>query len=446
MEPHILTPEEQRRINKALLDAVHSNNPEEVISLLEQGAKVNYSADNRGYNCPLINAAKNGHTGIARILIEHGADVNLANNYGETALMSAITSGHTDTVKLLVERKADINHIPIVGLPCLSGFTGLMYAILHRYTDMIRLLIEHGADANRATYSGDSALTYAAITKQVDIVKLLLLYNANIPVPFSSRTWGQFLEAYVSRLLFLGYVNGIPFTTIPLPIKNSNINGILKLLEALNISPLSTAIIASDKQAIAQTLDELKQESALLDIQTQDNFGMTALHWAAVRNDGPTVQDLLEHKAKVNIRDNDGKTPIHYAARNGNTLILKVLLTCGANINAQDESNNTALHYAAGNGHLRAVQALLRHNAQVNLFNNQNKSAWILALQHNHPEITDFLKKYAGPAIFGLVQRAGQAGELTNLPGDITLSAEIAVQVAQYAMAPGAPAPSGLST
>ncbi len=291
--------------------------------------------------------------------LEPASPVVLANQ----KLLNAAIEGDLKAVQVALEEGADVNATDR------NGNTPLILALWRRSNPIARLLIERGTDVNHTNNLGWDALQWAVKQNNPEIVRMLLLHNTRM---------------------------------------TENRKGVLNFLQTYNVSPLSLAIIDGNRKDITQVLASLPQEN----IDAQDNFGMTALHWAAARNDEQTVNELLKRNADVNIRDNDGNTPLHYAARNG---------------------------------YLHIVRALLAHNAQVNLFNDHNESAWILALRNNHPEVVNLLERYAGPAVFGLVTRAGQVGELANLPGDITLPAEIAALVAQYAMAPGAQVPSGHS-
>ena len=56
-----------------------------------------------------------GHTDIARYLVEHGADVNFGGKSGRLPLYLAAKKGNKDIVKLLLEAKADLS------LPFITG-------------------------------------------------------------------------------------------------------------------------------------------------------------------------------------------------------------------------------------------------------------------------------------------------------------------------------------
>src|SRR6266446_2269884 len=57
----------------------------------------------------LIAAASKGDTAAVRSLRAKGLDVNLRNNFGDTALSRAATNGHLETVGALLELGADAN-------------------------------------------------------------------------------------------------------------------------------------------------------------------------------------------------------------------------------------------------------------------------------------------------------------------------------------------------
>ena len=61
----------------------------------------------------LMLASYNGHPAIVRDLVGRGADVNKANDRGQTPLAGAVFKGHTSTAHLLYEAGAD----PDAGTP-----------------------------------------------------------------------------------------------------------------------------------------------------------------------------------------------------------------------------------------------------------------------------------------------------------------------------------------
>ena len=55
---------------------------------------------------PLIYASRNGHINIAQLLLNNGADVNVKDSWGRTAMMVAKSKGHTEIVELLQQAGA----------------------------------------------------------------------------------------------------------------------------------------------------------------------------------------------------------------------------------------------------------------------------------------------------------------------------------------------------
>ena len=75
--------------------------------LLEAGAEVNLSSANDFKVAPLHSAVSRGDAGIARLLLDHGADVNARQQRGFTPLHGAAGNGNTGLIALLLERGAN---------------------------------------------------------------------------------------------------------------------------------------------------------------------------------------------------------------------------------------------------------------------------------------------------------------------------------------------------
>jgi ankyrin repeat protein len=50
-----------------------------------------------------------GHGDVVQCLLEHGAHVDLRDQYDNTPLTLAASGGHVDAVRLLLEHNADVN-------------------------------------------------------------------------------------------------------------------------------------------------------------------------------------------------------------------------------------------------------------------------------------------------------------------------------------------------
>ena len=72
--------------------------------LLEHGADINVQYDDG--RTPLHTASYNGALEVVRVLLEHGADVEMKSRQGNTALQEAAERGHDEVVELLQEHGA----------------------------------------------------------------------------------------------------------------------------------------------------------------------------------------------------------------------------------------------------------------------------------------------------------------------------------------------------
>jgi ankyrin repeat protein len=114
------------------------------------------------------------HVDVARLLIAHGADINLTitfGHYADTPLCNAALDNHLEVARLLLDAGARVN----------AGDPPPLYrAVNYSNVRMIKLLLARGADPNRGwTYTGCPPLHVA---ETEDIATLLLKAGANINV------------------------------------------------------------------------------------------------------------------------------------------------------------------------------------------------------------------------------------------------------------------------
>ncbi len=112
-----------------------------------------------GGSTPLMYAALYGDPESVRALLESGADPNLRNDSGTTALMWAVSD--IEKTRLLLDHKAEVN------ARSADGRTPLIIAASQRGSSgVVRMLLDRGADPNVtcSSYFGNmTPLSYAAV-------------------------------------------------------------------------------------------------------------------------------------------------------------------------------------------------------------------------------------------------------------------------------------------
>lgn len=148
-----------------LIHATWGKNIKIVKLLVQHGADINLNTERFG--SALNVAASVGAGGIAYLLIENGANLNAQDNEGKTPLMSAIYLSHPDLAKMLIDNGADVN------LKGDSDWTALIFAAMRGDVESVKNLIDARADVNSKTKDGETPLQRAAALEYKDIITIL---------------------------------------------------------------------------------------------------------------------------------------------------------------------------------------------------------------------------------------------------------------------------------
>ena len=76
--------------------------------LIQRGADVNVVSDKWGTTA-LTTAAKGGHLELVKMLIHHGADLDVQDGKGRPALIHAVRAGFADVAVLLFQKGANMD-------------------------------------------------------------------------------------------------------------------------------------------------------------------------------------------------------------------------------------------------------------------------------------------------------------------------------------------------
>lgn len=117
-----------------------------------------------------------------KILIDNGADVNIIDYSGKTALMKSCSYPNKFKItRLLVENGANVNVIDTLDVPW-SPRTALVYAARVGNVECVKFLVENGADINCLTHAS-SALGESICQENYDVALYLIQQGADISIP-----------------------------------------------------------------------------------------------------------------------------------------------------------------------------------------------------------------------------------------------------------------------
>jgi ankyrin repeat protein len=284
----------------------------------------------------MMEAIRNGdHRAFDRMLKDDRAHANLKGPGGSTPLMYAALYGDADCIRRLLAAGADPN------VKNESGATALMWA-----TDSLektQLLIEHGANVNAVSDFGRTPLLIATgRSGSSPVVKLLLDHGAN-PSAHSVT-----LAGVMTPLAEAAFVGDDAVVRMLLD-RGAD-------LKAAGTNPLALAILTRSSKAV----------DLLIGSADQENLDQQAVLDVPPLGDALALKLLLDHGADIKAKGPDGSPLLVSAAASDMLPLdaVKAMIDRGADVNVRNPKGQTALDLAKGRGQTPVVDLLVQAGAK----------------------------------------------------------------------------------
>lgn len=351
---------------------------------------------------PVVDAAGRGDTDAVRVLLRSGADVNMAQGDGMTALHWAAERGDAGLAEVLVYAGANVEAGTRIG-----RYTSLHMAARQGHADVAIVLLEAGSDPAAVTSnSGVTPLHLAAASGDAETVVVLLQAGADANVAESA--WGQtpliFAAAAgrteaIQALLDAGADPAQAATTVDVVDQEKGDKAAEKRLSQFladfkekeggdtDWQPAPAQVQA----AIAASREIQRKWPDVPDPEKDDQAAPVKYN-----ADGQPVYDYdddeeegAEKEAKPAsygelVGKWGGLTPLLHAARQGHADAAVTLIDGGADINQPSAGDRTTpLLMASLNGHFDLALTLLEMGADPNLASSANTTPLFAVLERN---------------------------------------------------------------
>ena len=376
----------------SLHTACRHGNLSMVRTLIKCGSNVN-GRDADG-NTPLYLTARNEREKTMQALLNYlTCDPNVKNVEERTPLHIACVCGNLDGVKLLIKHGARVN---VKDIHC---NTPLSLAVKKNDISIVSALVsEFGCDPNDGM-----SLHTACEQGNLRMAKTLIECGANVNgrdadgntlLHLTARNERKkTMQALFNCLCDPNIKNKEGRTSLHIACVCGNLGGVKLLIkhgarvDAKDIhsnTPLSLAVLHNHTSVVLALVSEFGCDP---------NDGIS-LHTACEQASNLSMVKTLIEYGNVNGRDANGNSPLHLTARNETMQALLNYLTCDPNI--KNKEGRTPLHIACVCGNLGGVKLLIKHGARVNVKDIHDSTPLSLAVLHNHTSIVLALMREFG--------------------------------------------------
>ena len=316
---------------------------------------------------PVADAAMRADLGKVRLLLKGGADVNVAQGDGMTALHWSAENRSAEMAAMLIYAGANVEAVTRIG-----GYTPLHLASRAGSTTIVQGLLEAGADpAVRSSVGGATPLHLAASASSMGSVLSLLDHGAEIDA--REHAWGQ------TPLIFASSLGRTEVVELLLD-RGADVS--------ITTSPIYLPALQDADRAARQRRDKvLDGFRAVQDVSGAESWRPSPTEVQAALESSriepnesvdPEEEDEDTYNEQVGVPGGNsyadlvgtmgGTTALIHAVREGHVETAKVLLDGGADVNQPSSGDRTtALLSATINGHFDLALELLKLGADPGL-------------------------------------------------------------------------------
>ncbi|XP_060210968.1 protein VAPYRIN-like [Lycium barbarum] len=302
----------------------------------------------------LVRVAKqlpNNSNDMVNILIEGGLKVDACTepnavkwvSKGWTSLHIAVANDRRDEVERLVRVNTNGGGCRWLDSKDKEGRTPLHLAAGKALLGIAKVLIGAGAQVDARSKDGRTALFRAATNGDCEMMKMLVEMGAD-PTVTELHLGRSALDIARSK----GHETAV------------------KILER------GEAVLHAARRGDLQLLETLLEKGATTNFR--DQYGLTALHIAAIKGNKDAVMIVAEFGADLECQDSEGNTPLHMAVEGGCAQTVEVLLNRGANVNARNKKGDTPLSISRFLSYEEVTQLLVDEGAVLSVIPSNSPS------------------------------------------------------------------------
>ena len=126
-------------------------------------------------------------------------------------------------------------------------------------------------------------------------------------------------------------------------------------------------------------------------VNFQDEFGRTALSYAAEQDHYNVAEYLVNKGANQKIMDLDGRTPLFYPVIYGHFEMIEYLVGQGADLSVKDQFGRTLISCASERGHLEVVKFLIGKGVDIDARDLVGRTPYSYAIEAGHTDVVQVL-------------------------------------------------------